>query len=106
MRRWFAQCFQLLSKRTLCPVEHDARRRFQQHAFSFAQLIGIQNRNAAAPVKPILTVHVNKHVVELLTQFLTVRRPLLIENDQVNLDVPITPVRVRLERLLHQHQVF
>ena len=39
--------------------------------------------------------------MQLPAQFLPVSRSLLIKNDQGNLDVPTSPVRVRLEHLLH-----
>ena len=101
-----AQHFQLLCERPPRPIEHGARSRFQQHPIGFAQLIDIQSKDAAAPVEPGLAVLTDEDALELTAQFLPVRRSLLIKNDQVNLDAPIAPVDVRLERLLHQRQVF
>jgi len=106
LRHFSAQHLQLLRKRPERPIEHGTRGRLQQHPIGFAQLIVIYGKDASAPVEPGLAVLADKDALELTAKFLSVRRSLLIEYDQVDLDASIAPVGVRPERLLHQRQVF
>ena len=43
--------------------------------------------------------------MQLSMQFLPVRRSLSIENDEIYLDIPVAPIRMCMESLLHQSQV-
>ncbi len=102
---WLAvQRFQLLGQCAMAPVEHHPRRCLQKHSVGLAHLIGIQDKNAAAPVEPAFAVGTHEQSLQLSAQFLSITRALHVEDDQVNLELPIAPVRVRLKHLIYQAQ--